>query len=67
MKKAVRALLMLLAAFLTFAGPTYLLLILEELDIHRLLSLPIGLASFTVGVIIFVRLLKEEEKVGTSV
>ena len=66
MKKAVRALLMLVAAFLTFAGPTYLLYILEKLDVHRLLSIFIGLTSFTVGIVIFVYLLKEE-KVGASV
>jgi len=67
MKEAVRALLMLLAAFLTFGGPTYLLYILEKLDVPRLLSLLMGLASFTVGVILFVYLLKGERKVGASI
>jgi len=67
MKEAVRALLMLLAAFLTFGGPTYLFYILEKLDVPHLLSLLIGLASFTAGVIIFVRLLKGERKVGASI
>lgn len=67
MKKAVRALLMLLAAILTFGGPTYLLYILERLDVPRLLSLLIGLASLTVGIVIFVYLLKEERKVEASV
>ena len=67
MKEMVRALLMLLAALLTFGGPTYLLYILEKLDVPRFLSLPIGLASFTVGLILFVYLLKGERKVGASV
>ena len=67
MKEAVRALLMLLAAFLTFGGPTYLIYILEKMDAPHLLSLPIGLASFTVGIILFVYLLKGERKVGASV
>lgn len=67
MEKAVRALLMLLAAFLTFGGPTYLLYILEKLDVPNLLSLLIGLTSLTVGVVIFVYLLKGERRVGASV
>ena len=67
MEKAVRALLMLLAAFLTFGGPTYLLYILEKLDVPNLLSLLFGLTSLTVGVVIFVYLLKGERRVGASV
>ena len=66
MKKAVRALLTLVAAFLTFGGPTYLFYIVEELGVPHLLSLLIGLASFTVGVALFVYLLKGE-KVEASV
>ena len=66
MKKAVRALLMLLAAFLTFGGPTYLLYILEELAFPHLISLLLGLASFTMGIILFAYLLEGERKVGAS-
>jgi len=62
----VRTMLTLLAASLTFGGPTYLLYILEELAFPRLFSLLLGLASFTVGIVLFVYLLKGEEKVGAS-
>ena len=65
-ERFVRAVLMLLAALLTFGGPTYLFYILEELAFPHLLSLLIGLASFTVGIVLFVYLLKGEEKVGAS-
>jgi len=66
MKEMVRALLMLLAALLTFGGPTYLIYVLKKLDVPHLISLLIGLASFTVGLTLFVYLLKGERKVETS-
>jgi len=61
-----RVVLTLLAAFLTFGGPTYLPYILEELAFPRLISLLLGLASLIIGLILFVHLLKGEEKVGAS-
>jgi len=67
MKEVVKALLMLFAALLTFGGPTYFLYVLEKLDVPRILSLLIGLASLTVGLSLFVYLLKGERKVGASV
>lgn len=65
-KRCVRALTMLLAAFLTFVGPTYLLYILQRLAVPGLLLILLGLASFTVGIILFANLLKGERKVGAS-
>jgi len=65
-KRCVRALTMLVAAFLTFAGPTYLLFILERLAIPGLLLILLGLASFTVGIVLFANLLKGERKVEAS-
>ena len=65
-ERFVRAVLTLLAAFLTFAGPTYLLYIVEELAFPRLILLLLGLASFTMGIILFVYLLEREGKVGAS-
>ena len=65
-KRFMRAVLTLLAALLTFGGPTYLLYILEELAFPRLVSILLGLASFTMGIILFVYLFKGEEKVGAS-
>jgi len=65
-ERFVRAVLMLLAALLTFGGPTYLFYILEEMAFPSLLSLLIGLASFAIGIILFVYLLGREEKVGAS-
>jgi hypothetical protein len=64
-ERFVRGVLMLLAAFLTFGGPTYLFYILErKLAFPHLISLLLGLASFTVGIILFVYLLRGEGKVG---
>jgi len=65
-ERFVRAVLMLLAAVLTFGGPTYLPYILEELAFPHLISLLLGLASFAIGIILFVYLLKGEGKVGAS-
>ncbi len=57
---------MLIAAFLIFGGPTYLLYILDKLEIPRLFILLIGLAAFTAGIILFAYLSKEEGKVEAS-
>lgn len=65
-ERFVRAVLMFLAASLTFGGPTYLLYILEELAFPHLISLLLGLASFTMGIILFAYLLEGEGKVGAS-
>jgi hypothetical protein len=66
-ERFVRAVLMLLAAVLAFGGPTYLFYILNrKLHFPHLISLLLGLASFTVGIILFVYLLKGEGKAGAS-
>ncbi len=59
----INALLRLFAVFLIFAGPTYLLYILDRLEVPRLLVILIGLAAFTAGIIFFAYLSKEEGKV----
>ena len=65
-KSFAKALLMIFAVFLIFGGPTYLIYILDRLEIPRLLNILIGLAAFTVGIILFAYLSKEEGKVETS-
>jgi hypothetical protein len=63
----VRLVLMLLAAGLTFGGPTYLWYFIErKLHFPHLISLLLGLASLTVGISLFVYLLKGEGKAGAS-
>jgi hypothetical protein len=61
-----KALLRLFAVFLIFGGPTYLLYILDQLEIPRLGILLVGLAAFTLGIILFVYLSKEEGKEASS-
>jgi len=65
-KNFAKALLRLFAVFLIFGGPTYLLYILDKLEIPRLPVLLVGLAAFTVGIILFVNLSKEEGKEASS-
>ena len=65
-ERFVRAVLVLLAASLTFGGPTYLPYILKKLAFPQLIALLIGLASCIIGIILFVHLLEKEEKVGAS-
>ena len=57
---------MVIAAFLIFGGPTYLLYILDKLEIPRLFILLVGLATLTAGIILFAYLSKEEGKVKAS-
>ena len=65
-KRTVRAILIFLAALLTFGGPTYLMYVLESLGVPHLLYILLGLASFTAGVILFMHLIREEPKSETS-
>ncbi len=65
-KRFAKALLMLFAAFLIFGGPTYLIYILDKLDLPRLVILPIGLVAFVAGLILFTYLSKEDTKTETS-
>ncbi len=59
-KRTTKAILTFLAALLTFGGPTYMMYILEKLDVPHLLYLLLGLASFTAGVILFTHLIGEK-------
>lgn len=57
-KKSVRAGLMVLAAFLVFGGPTYLLYALQQVAVPYPFLALFGLASFVVGLLLFTRLMK---------
>ncbi len=51
---------MLLAAFLVFVGPTYLMYALQQVIALYPLVLFLGVASFIVGLLLFTRLIKEK-------
>jgi len=55
-----RAFLMLLAAFLVFGGPTYLIYVLQQVIAVYPLVLFLGIASFIAGLLLFARLIKEK-------
>lgn len=61
-KRSVKAGLTLLAAFLVFVGPTYLLYALQQVAVPYSLLALLGLASFIVGLFLFMRLMKGKEK-----
>ena len=61
-RRFIKATLTLLAAFLVFGGPTYLIFIIKRSGTPSLLLDLFGLASFTAGAILFTHLIKEEEK-----
>jgi len=58
--RTAKAILTFLAALLTFGGPTYLMYVLEKLGVPYLLYILLGLASFTAGVILLIRLFGKE-------
>jgi len=60
--RLVRAVAFPFSALLMFGGPTYAILLLNRLNIPYIILVPIGFASFTAGLIIFLRLIKEEVK-----
>ena len=57
-----RGVLVFFAALLTFGGPTYFMLILNEASLPRFLILAVGLISTIVGLVLFTFTLKEEQK-----
>jgi hypothetical protein len=59
-KGFMRGLLIFFAALLTFGGPTYLMVFLNEASIPRFAILAAGLISLVLGVFLFTYLLKEE-------
>jgi len=60
-KRSVKAGLTVLAAFLVFGGPTYVLYVLQAVDVPYTLLTLLGLASFVVGLFLFMRLMKGKE------
>ena len=59
-KRFVKVMLTLLAAFLTFGGPTYLIYALKRWIVPQVLLALLGLASLTAGLILFMRLIGEK-------
>ena len=67
MKKSqgfMQGLIILFAALLTFGGPTYMMLILNEVGLPRLLILAAGLVSLVAGLVLFTYLLNEKQQSG---
>lgn len=56
-----RGLMIFFAALLTFGGPTYLMLILNDVELPRLLILAAGIISLAAGLVLFMIILKEEK------
>ncbi len=60
-RKSVKAGLTVLAAFLVFGGPTYLVYALQRVAVPYPFLALLGLASFIVGLFLFTRLMKEKK------
>jgi len=61
-KGVFRAILILIAAILTFGGPTYFLLILNRLDVPQPILVLLGLASLIMGIVLLAKFIKEAEE-----
>jgi len=61
-----KAILTLLAAFLTFGGPTYLIYFLKRFAIPYPFLVLLGLASLTAGIMLFMHLFRRKEETGAS-
>jgi len=61
-----KLMLTLLAAFLTFGGPTYLIYFLKRFAIPYSFLVLLGLASLTAGIILFMHLFTREEETRAS-
>ncbi len=61
-----RIALFIIAAFLMFAGPTYLIYLTQRVNLPYLISVFSGLIAFFVGVLLFLRLAKKQAKLGAS-
>lgn len=59
-RRSFRAFLMLLAAFLVFGGPTYLMYAFQQVIASYPLVILLGIASFIAGLLLFTRLIKEK-------
>ena len=60
-KGFMRGLIIFFAALLTFGGPTYLMLILNEVNLPRLLTIVGGIVSLAAGLFLFTITLKSED------
>ncbi len=60
-KRFVKAILILLAAFLTFGGPTYLIYALNRWGVPHAFLILLGLASLLLGLGLFMQIGKEEK------
>jgi hypothetical protein len=60
-KGFMRGILIFFAALLTFGGPTYLIFILNEVNLPRFLILTIGIISLVIGLVLFTYILKSED------
>lgn len=60
-RRSIKVALTLIAAFLVFGGPTYLLFFLRTLNLPYLLLVLVGLFSFVMGIILFTKLIEEKE------
>jgi hypothetical protein len=56
-----RGILIFSAALLTFGGPTYFMLILNEASLPRFFILAAGIISMIVGLVLFAYILKSED------
>jgi hypothetical protein len=61
-KGFMRGILIFFAALLTFGGPTYFMLILNEANLPRILILAAGIISLILGLVLFSYILKDEQK-----
>jgi hypothetical protein len=65
-RRMVKALLTLVAALLTFGGPTYIAYVFESLGAPPFLYFLLSLAFFVAGVFLFMRLFGEEAESKSS-
>lgn len=61
-EQLLKAMLTLLAAFLMFIGPTYLLYILQKMGVPHALLLLTALGSFTAGIVLIFYVTREEKE-----
>lgn len=65
-RRVLRAALIFLAAFLTFGGPTYLIYGLQNVGLPYPVLVLGGLIAFVVGVLLLLRLIGKQTKLGVS-
>jgi len=60
-KAWIRSILTVFSVLLMIGGPTFLIYILQRFGVPHPLLILVGLASFTIGILLFVGLSKEEK------